>query len=72
MVIPEKLIGMQGQDTYVYAFLEGKEIIFAFLCPAKFLWLPKNVRTPTYSYLQALLVKHAIDRCMKSSKIIQT
>ena len=27
----------------------------------KFLWLPKNVTTPKYSYLQTLLVKHAID-----------
>ena len=27
----------------------------------KFLWFPKNVRIPKYSYLQALLVKHAID-----------
>ena len=32
----------------------------AFLWPAKFLWLPQNVRTPKYSYLQALLEKHAI------------
>ena len=31
------------------------------LRPHKFLWLPKNVRTPKYSYLQALLVKCAID-----------
>ena len=27
----------------------------------KLLWLPKNVRTLKYSYLQALLEKHAID-----------
>ena len=26
----------------------------------KFLWLPKNVRIPKYSYLQALLEKHAV------------
>ena len=27
----------------------------------KFLWLPKNVRTPKYSYLQSILETHAID-----------
>ena len=27
----------------------------------KFLWLQKNVRTPKYSCLQALLEKHALD-----------
>ena len=27
----------------------------------KFFWLPKNVRIPKYSYLQALLEKHAVD-----------
>ena len=27
----------------------------------KFLWLVKKARTPKYSYLQALLEKHAID-----------
>ena len=26
----------------------------------KFLWLPQNTRTPKNSYLQAILVKHAV------------
>ena len=36
----------------------------------KFMWLPKNIRTLWYSYLQALLIKHA--RYVVNSKIIQT
>ena len=41
--------------------LEEKAIIVAFCDLQKFLWLLKNARTPKYSYLQALLEKHAID-----------
>ena len=45
MVIPEKLIGMQGQDSYLFMFsyvLEGKAIIIAFLWPAEILVASKE------------------------------
>ena len=36
-------------------------LIVAALGLQKFLWLPKNVRTIKYSYLEALFIKQAID-----------
>ena len=61
MVVPQKLIGVQGQlPIYVYAslWLGGNN---SYNCLQKILMALKNVGTPKYCSLQALLEKHAVD-----------
>ena len=57
--------GWQRLGNYYCACIVRKGVqICVKHVPLKFLWLPKHVRTLKYSYLQALLVKHASYRYM--------
>ena len=73
MVAPEKLIGVQGQASYMSMLsygLEGKAIIIASVacrnsCSFQAMLKPSHIPM----YLQAHLIKHAIDTWELISKI---
>ena len=73
-VIPEKLIGMQGQGSYLFMLsyvLEGKAIIIALLWPAEILMASKECQNPQVLLPPSPLSKTCY-RYMVNSKIIQT
>ena len=74
VVVPEKLIILQGQDSYLFMLfylLDGKAIIIAFLQPAEILVASKECQSPQVFQSPSPLSKTCY-RYMVNSKIIQT
>ena len=66
------LAGATFLFVYAFQYFRGKDnyTLLPFCGMQKFLWLPKNFRTPRHFQLKALSVKHTIYTWLISSKSI--